>query len=45
MRIKLLSMHLKNFMCYEEQGFDFHDKTVISGANGKGKSSIASAYT
>lgn len=44
MRIKLLSMHLKNFMCYEEQGFDFHDKTVISGANGKGKSSIASAY-
>jgi chromosome segregation ATPase len=32
-------------MCYEEQGFDFHDKTVISGANGKGKSSIASAYT
>lgn len=45
MRIKLLSMHLKNFMCYEEQGFDFRDKTVISGANGKGKSSIASAYT
>lgn len=45
MRIKLLSMHLKNFMCYEKQGFDFHDKTVISGANGKGKSSIASAYT
>ena len=45
MRIKLLSMHLKNFMCYEEQGFDFHDKTVISGANGNGKSSIASAYT
>lgn len=45
MRIKLLSMHLKNFMCYEEQGFDFHDKTVISGANGRGKSSIASAYT
>lgn len=45
MRIKLLSMHLKNFMCYEEQGFDFHDKTTISGANGKGKSSIASAYT
>jgi chromosome segregation ATPase len=32
-------------MCYEEQGFDFHDKTVISGANGRGKSSIASAYT
>nr|DAF81254.1 MAG TPA: chromosome partition protein [Caudoviricetes sp.] len=45
MKIKLLSMYLKNFMCYEEQGFDFHDKTVISGANGKGKSSIASAYT
>ncbi len=45
MRIKLLSMHLKNFMCYENQGFDFRDKTVISGANGKGKSSIASAYT
>ena len=45
MRIKLLSMHLKNFMCYEEQGFDFYDKTVISGANGRGKSSIASAYT
>lgn len=45
MEIKLLSMHLKNFMCYEEQEFNFHDKTVISGANGKGKSSIASAYT
>lgn len=45
MRIKLLSMHLKNFMCYEEKDFHFHDKTVISGANGKGKSSIASAYT
>ena len=45
MRIKLLSMKLKNFMCYEEQDFNFHDKTVISGANGKGKSSIASAYT
>lgn len=45
MKIKLLSMHLKNFMCYEEQEFNFHDKTVISGANGKGKSSIASAYT
>ncbi len=45
MKIKLLSMHLKNFMCYEEQDFHFHDKTVISGANGKGKSSIASAYT
>lgn len=45
MKIKLLSMHLKNFMCYEEQDFHFHDKTVASGANGKGKSSIASAYT
>lgn len=45
MKIKLLSMHLKNFMCYEEQDFHFHDKTVVSGANGKGKSSIASAYT
>lgn len=45
MKIKILSMHLKNFMCYEEQEFNFHDKTVISGANGKGKSSIASAYT
>jgi hypothetical protein len=32
-------------MCYEEKDFHFHDKTVISGANGKGKSSIASAYT
>ncbi len=43
--MKLLRMDLKNFMCYEEQRFDFCDCTCISGRNGQGKSSIASAYT
>ncbi len=45
MRIKLLRMRLKNFMCYETAEFDFSDRTLICGANGHGKSSIASAYT
>lgn len=43
--MKLLKMVLDNFMCYEHKEIDFYDCTVISGANGRGKSSIASAYT
>lgn len=43
--MKLLKMVLDNFTCYEHKEIDFYDCTVISGANGRGKSSIASAYT
>ncbi len=42
--MKLLSMSLENFMCYASAEFDFFDITKIMAKNGKGKSSIATAY-
>ena len=45
MELKLLRMKLKNFTKYTEKEIDFSDITKISGRNGAGKSSIASAYT
>ena len=42
--MKLLSMSLENFMCYASAEFDFYAITKIMAKNGKGKSSIATAY-
>lgn len=44
MRIKLLKIILENFMCYAHEEFNFFDLTKIAAMNGKGKSSIATAY-
>lgn len=44
MRIKLLKMKLENFMTYVEKTFDFSNLTTISGKNGIGKSTIATAF-
>lgn len=43
--MKLIKMVLRNFMAYPEAEIDFSDITKISGKNGAGKSSIATAYT
>lgn len=43
--MKLIKMVLRNFMAYPEAEIDFSDVTRISGRNGVGKSSIATAYT
>ncbi len=40
-----MRMKLKNFTKYIEKEIDFSNITKISGMNGSGKSSIASAYT
>lgn len=45
MELKLLRMELKNFTKYTEKEIDFSNFTKISGMNGAGKSSIATAYT
>lgn len=45
MELKLLRMKLKNFTKYTEKEIDFSNFTKISGMNGAGKSSIATAYT
>ena len=45
MELKLLRMKLKNFTKYIEKEIDFSNFTKISGMNGVGKSSIATAYT
>ena len=42
--MKLIKMVLRNFMAYPEAEIDFSDVTKISGRNGAGKSSIATAY-
>ena len=42
--MKLLSMNLENFMCYASAEFDFFAITKIMAKNGKGKSSISTAY-
>lgn len=44
MKIKLLKIILENFMCYAHEEFNFFDLTKIFAMNGKGKSSIATAY-
>lgn len=44
MRIKLLKIIVENFMCYAHEEFNFFDLTKIFAMNGKGKSSIATAY-
>lgn len=42
--MKVLGMVLENFMCYASAEFNFFDITKIMAKNGKGKSSIATAY-
>lgn len=42
--MKVLRMVLENFMCYASAEFNFFDITKIMAKNGKGKSSIATAY-
>lgn len=42
--IKLKKITLENFMNYGEKTFDFGKVTKISGKNGKGKTSILTAY-
>lgn len=42
--MKLIKLVLENFKGIKEAKFDFTDKTVISGSNGTGKTSLLSAY-
>lgn len=44
MRATLKRVVLENFMCYAHAEFDFYDITKIIAKNGKGKSTIATAY-
>ena len=44
MKIFLKKAVLENFMCYASRTFDFYDITKIMAENGKGKSTIATAY-
>ena len=44
MKIRLLKVVAENFMCYAHAEFDFHAITKIMAKNGKGKSTIATAY-
>lgn len=44
MRVTLKRVALENFMCYAHAEFDFYDITKIMAKNGKGKSTIATAY-
>lgn len=44
MKIKLFKIIIENFMCYAHEEFNFFDLTKIAAMNGKGKSSIATAY-
>ena len=43
-KIKIESISVENFMNYGEETFHFGDVTKISGKNGKGKTSILTAY-
>lgn len=45
MKIELKKLIVENFMAYPHAGFDFFNRTVVSGRNGIGKSTIATAYT
>lgn len=44
MRVTLKKVVLENFMCYAHAEFDFYAITKIMAKNGKGKSTIATAY-
>lgn len=44
MRTTLKKVVLENFMCYAHTEFDFYAITKIMAKNGKGKSTIATAY-
>ena len=44
MRVTLKKVVLENFMCYAHAEFDFCAITKITAKNGKGKSTIATAY-
>lgn len=44
MEIKLLRMRLENFMCYVDTEFSFFHLTKILAENGRGKSSIVTAF-
>lgn len=44
MRATLKRIVLENFMCYAHAEFDFYAITKIMAKNGKGKSTIATAY-
>lgn len=44
MRATLKKVVLENFMCYAHAEFDFYAITKIMAKNGKGKSTIATAY-
>ena len=44
MRATLKRVALENFMCYAHAEFDFYAITKIMAKNGKGKSTIATAY-
>lgn len=44
MEIKLLGMRLENFMCYVDTEFNFFHLTKILAENGRGKSSIVTAF-
>lgn len=43
-RVVLKKVTLENFMCYAHAEFDFYAITKIMAKNGKGKSTIATAY-
>lgn len=43
-RVVLKKVVLENFMCYAHAKFDFYAITKIMAKNGKGKSTIATAY-
>lgn len=45
MKIELKKLIVENFMAYSHAEFDFFNRTVVSGRNGIGKSTIATAYT
>lgn len=45
MKIELKKLIVENFMAYPHAEFDFFNRTVVSGRNGIGKSTIATAYT
>lgn len=44
MEIKLLGIRLENFMCYVDTEFNFFHLTKILAENGRGKSSIVTAF-
>ncbi len=42
--MKLQSVHIKNFRCFEDITIDFHKQlTVLVGENGSGKSAVLDA--